>query len=179
MGTKEGLYGLLAEFNTVDGIKDAACETHLAGYRKFEAYTPFPVEGLPEAVGMKWSFVPFFSLGGGITGGLGGFFMCYYANMYDYPLNVAGKPLNSWPSFIPVTFELTILGAALATVLAELLLNRLPMPNHPVFNDPRFLRASSDRFFLCVEAEDPEFDLKKTREFLEKLTPHVVSEVEW
>ncbi len=142
-----------------------------------DAYAPFPVEGLPEALGRKPTRVPLIVLLGGIIGGLGGYFMEWYANVVSYPINIGGRPLNSWPSFIPITFELTVLGAALSAFFGSMALNKLPQPYHPVFNVPEFERASIDRFFLCIEAADPLFDLKTTRAFLEGMRPLSVSEV--
>ena len=136
-----------------------------------DAYSPFPVEGLAEALGHEYSPVPLFTLLGGMVGGLGGYFMEWYSMARLYPLNVGGRPHNSWPNFIPVTFELTVLVAALSAFVSMLVLNRLPQPHHPVFNVPEFRRASIDRFFLCIEAEDPKFDLNRTRRFLEELSP--------
>jgi hypothetical protein len=172
------LYGLMAEFENPNDLVAAARQAHEEGYRKMDAYTPFPVEGLAEALGFRHTRVPLIVLIGGLVGCAAGYFMQYYLSAIDYPLNVGGRPLNSWPSFIPVTFEMTILVAALAAVLGMLALNGLPMPHHPVFNVPRFALATRDRFFLCIEATDPKFDREATRYFLERLVPRVVSEVE-
>jgi hypothetical protein len=135
------------------------------------------VEGLSEALGLKRNMVPAICLIGGLTGGLGGFFFQYWVNVIAYPLNIGGRPLNSWPAFIPVTFELTILGAALSAVFGMLALNRLPQPHHPVFNVHRFTHASTDRFFLCIESRDPKFHLADTARLLEEVHAHHVSEV--
>lgn len=143
-----------------------------------DAYSPFPVEGLAEAIGFRRSRLPLIVLIGGIIGCVGGFYLQYWISVLDYPINVGGRPLNSWPSFIPVTFELTILAAALAAVFGLLALNRLPMPYHPVFNVERFEFASVNRFFLCIETRDPRFDSEKTRSFLEGLGAEGVYEVE-
>jgi hypothetical protein len=143
-----------------------------------DAYTPFPVEGLVEAMGHRRTWIPMFVLLGGAAGGAGGYFMQWYALAVDYPLNIGGRPFHSWPSFVPITFELTVLGAAIAAVLSMLALNRLPQPYHPVFNVPEFERASTDRFFLCLEASDPKFDHARTRQFMEQLRPIAVREVE-
>jgi len=172
------LYGLMAEFDTPDQLIEAAGRSHTEGYRYVNAYTPFPVEGLAEAIGFRRSGVPLLTLIGGLLGGLGGFSMQYWMSAVSYPLNIGGRPLNSWPAFIPVTFETTVLGAALFAVLGMLALNKLPMPHHPVFNVPRFARASKDRFFLCIEARDPKFDRARTAKFLENLKARDVSEVE-
>ena len=148
-----------------------------AGYYCMDAYTPFPVEGLAEALGSHGTRVPLITLIGGIVGGLAGYFFQYWVSAIDYPLNIGGKPWNSWPAFIPVTFELTVLGAALSAVLGMLALNGLPQPYHPVFHVPRFAFASRDRFFLCVQAIDPRFDYASTREVLQSLAPRAVSDV--
>ncbi len=175
---KPEIYGVMAEFDDHERIIEAARIAYEQGYRRMDAYTPFPVEGLAKALGHKKNAVPFFVLLGGVTGGLGGYFMEWFAMAVDYPLNIGGRPFNSWPSFIPITFELTVLGASLAAIFSMLALNRLPQPYHPVFNDPHFKRASLDRFFLCIEARDPKFDRVATREFLEGLHPSTVTEVE-
>ncbi|HXR09838.1 MAG TPA: DUF3341 domain-containing protein [Candidatus Acidoferrales bacterium] len=172
------VYGLLAEFKQPEQLLAAAKEARAAGYRRMDGYTPFAVEGLPQALGRRSTHVPLLTLIGGIVGGTGGFLLQYWAATIAYPLNVGGRPFNSWPMFIPITFEMTILGAALSAVLGMLALNGLPMPYHPLFNEPRFALASRDRFFLCIEARDPRFDLAKTREYLESLGPQAVMEVE-
>jgi hypothetical protein len=172
------LYGLAAEFTTPDDLLQATRRAREAGYRRLEAYTPFPVEGLAEALDFHRTHLPLVVLLGGIAGGLGGYLLQYWINVVHYPLNVGGRPLHSWPAFIPVTFELTILVAALAAVLGMLALNGLPMPYHPLFNVPRFAQVTRDRFFLCIEARDPKFDRQETRRFLEGLVASEVSEVE-
>lgn len=172
------LYGLLAEFDSQADILFAARSAYSQGYRKLDAYTPFPMEELSEAIGFHSNRLPLLVLLGGIFGGVGGYLMQVWAMEYSYPMNVGGRPLNSWPSFIPVTFELTILGAALTAVFGMLALNGLPMPYHPVFNVPRFVLASRSRFFLCIEARDPLFDLGKTRAFLKSLHAKDVYNVE-
>ena len=149
------IYGLMAEFDNPSALVAAAREAHAAGYRRMDAYTPFPVEELNEALGLGHTGVAALVLIGGITGALVGYLMQYYIAVIDYPLNIGGRPLHSWPAFVPVTFELTILCAGLFAVLGMLALNGLPMPHHPVFNAPRFALASRDRFFLCIEAADP------------------------
>ncbi len=172
-----GLYGLLAEFETPTALVQAVRQTREAGYAYMDAYTPFPVEGLPEALGFRRTKMPMLILIGGIVGALGGFALQYYCAVVSYPINVAGRPLNSWPSWIPVTFELTILIASLTAVFGLLALCGLPMPYHPLFNVPRFALATRDHFFLCIEAGDPRFDRAATNQFLTGLNPREVSEV--
>jgi Protein of unknown function (DUF3341) len=172
------IYGLLAEFENPDDLVAAARHAHEAGYRKMDAYTPFPVEELNEALGLGETWVPLLVLIGGVLGATLGYFLQYYISVIDYPLNIGGRPLHSWPAFIPVTFEMTVLVAGLFAVLGMLALNGLPMPYHPVFNVPGFSLASQDRFFLCIEANDPKFDRAGTLRFLEGLKPRRVSEVE-
>jgi hypothetical protein len=174
---EKALYGLMAEFKEHDELLEAAKRAYAAGYREMDAYSPFPIEGLAEALGHEYSPVPLFTLLGGMAGGLGGYFMEWYSMARLYPLNVGGRPHNSWPNFIPVTFELTVLIAALSALVAMLALNRLPQPNHPVFNVPEFQRASIDRFFLCIETEDARFERAATWKFMESLRPLQVSEV--
>jgi hypothetical protein len=174
---QKALYGLMAEFEEHDQLLEAARRAYVAGYREMDAYSPFPVEGLAEALGHEHSSVPLFTLLGGMAGGLGGYFMEWYSMAKLYPLNVGGRPHNSWPNFIPVTFELTILIASLSALVSMFVLNRLPQPHHPVFNVPEFQRATIDRFFLCIETEDPKFERAATWRFLEGLEPLNVSEV--
>ena len=173
------IYGVVAEFPTPHELIHAVEKTREAGYRRIEAYTPFPVEGLAEALALKRNNVPLITLIGGLTGGLGGFFFQYWVSVIAYPLNIGGRPLNSWPAFIPVTFELTVLGAALSAVFGMLALNGLPRPHHPLFNVKRFVKhAASDRFYLCIEARDPKFSLADSSRFLHGLKATHVSEVE-
>jgi ActD protein len=168
----------MAEFENPDALLAAARRAFDEGFRKMDAYTPFPVEGLAEAIGFHRTRVPLIVLIGGILGCLGGFCLQYWIAVIDYPINIGGRPLNSWPSFIPVTFELTILIAALSAFFAVLALNGLPMPYHPVFNVDRFELASRSRFFLCIEARDPKFDRDQTGKFLESIGSQGVYEVE-
>jgi hypothetical protein len=142
-----------------------------------DAYSPYPIEELHAALGARHTKLPLIVLIGGLTGGIGGYGLQYWSSVVAYPLNIGGKPLHSWPAFIPVTFECTILIAALSCVLGMLALNGLPQPYHPVFNVPRFALASRNRFFLCIESKDPTFDLDRTRRFLETLNPREVTTV--
>ena len=171
------IYGLLAEFDTPTELVVAARRAYEAGFRKMDAYSPFPIEELAEAIGMHSDRVPLVVLVGGILGGLGGYMMQYWIHVISYPLNIGGRPFHSWPAFIPVTFEMTILFAGLAGAFGMLALNGLPMPFHPLFNSSRFAFATRDRFFLCIEAADPKFDLVEVRRFLEALNPRSISEV--
>ena len=174
--TKENLFGLAAEFKSHEDLLRAAEESYAQGYRKMDAYAPFPVEGLAGALG-KRNRVPLMVLIGGIIGGAGAYYMMWYANVVSYPINIGGRPLHSWPAFIPITFELTVLCAGLTAFFGSLATCGLPKPYHPMFNLPEFERASQDRFFLCIEADDPIFDATKTREFLQRLGPQSVAEV--
>jgi hypothetical protein len=172
------IYGLMAEFEDPTALVTAAHRAYEEGYRRMDAYSPFPIEELSEAIGFHHTRLPAIVFFGGLFGCLAGFGLQYWVSVIDYPLNVGGKPTYSWPSFIPPTFEMTILFAALAAVLGMLALNGLPEPYHPVFNVNRFALATRNRFFLCIEAIDPKFDLEGTRRFLETLTPRNVSEVD-
>lgn len=171
------LYGLMAEFARPKELVVAAEKARLAGYRQMDAYTPIPIEELGEALGLRRTRLPILVFLGGLFGCIGGFGLAYWTQVFAYPMNVGARPFNSWPQFIPVTFETTVLGAALTAFVGMWALNRLPQPYHPVFNVPEFARASTDRFFLCIEATDPRFDLNGTRQFLEGLRPVGVSDV--
>ncbi len=172
------LYGIMAEFREPEQLLAAARAAYESGYRKMDAYSPYEVEGVAEAIGFEKTRVPLLVLLGGIGGALTAYFMQWYSATISYPLNVGGRPLHSWPAFIPITFELTILGAALAGVVGMLALNGLPKPYHPVFNAPRFLLASQTRFFLCIEADDQAFAAETVREFFLSLGAEAVLEVE-
>jgi hypothetical protein len=178
METKPPLYGLMAEFDNPTDVVEAARATYDAGYRRINAYSPYPIEELAEAIGFHSTRLPLIVLIGGIIGGLAGYGLQYYVAVIDYPLNVGGRPLHSWPSFIPITFEMTILFAALAAIFGMLALNKLPQPYHPVFNAERFALASRDRFFLVIEANDPKFDHDRATAFLQSLNPREVVDVE-
>jgi len=171
-------YGLLAEFHAPEEIVRAAEAVYAAGYRKVDAYTPYPMEEVLDALHLHETHVPKLALAGGLAGLVGGFGLQYWTSVIAYPLNIGGRPFASWPAFVVPAFETTVLGAALATVVGMLLLNGFPQPYHPVFNVKSFATASRDRFFLCVEARDPKFDAAKTRELLQGLGASEVSEVQ-
>jgi len=171
------VYGTMAEFDSVNALVDAANRTREAGYKKIDAYSPFPVEGLAEAIGFHHDEVPLVVLIGALLGGLGGYLLQYWISVVSYPVNVGGKPYHSWPAFIVVTFEMTILFGGIFAVFGMLALNGLPMPYHPVFNVPRFAFATKDRFFLIVFSSDPKYKRDEVRRFLDSLAPRSVSEV--
>lgn len=176
---RNGIYGVMAEFDEADQLLEAARKTYQEGYRMLDAYSPFDIEGLADAIGFHRSNVSLVFLLAGLIGCFGGFFLQYAIAVLDYPINVGGRPLNSWPAFIPITFELTVLCSGVAGFIGMLVMNSLPMPYHPVFNVPSFSAcASRDRFFLCIESRDPKFDLEQTTTFLRGLNPREVSEVE-
>jgi hypothetical protein len=172
------IYGLLAEFDDANALVEAAKRTHAEGYRKVDTFSPFPIEAAWEALHAEDRRVQLFVLIGGIIGCFAGFGLCYWTQVIAYPLNIGGRPFNSWPSFIPVTFETTVLFAAFTAVIGMIALNGLPMPYHPVFNVPSFSRASQDGFFLAIEATDPKFDRTRTFEFMKQLGAKEVNEVE-
>ena len=172
------IYGLMAEFPSADALIEAAHQVHEAGYQKVDAYTPYPIEAVSEALALPRSKVPLIVLIGGLLGGLGGYALQYWSQILVYPMNIGGRPFHSWPAFIVPTFECTILGAALSAVVGMIIINGLPQPYHPVFNVPRFALASRDRYFLVIEARDPKFDTDATRRFLAGLNASEVSDVE-
>lgn len=174
----ENLYGLLAEFDGPDELLKAAKDAYAEGYRNMDAYSPMPIHDLSESMGYDKHRIPTIVLICAILGACSGFGLQYWVSVIEYPLNVGGRPLLSWPSFIPVTFELGVLFSAFGALIGMLILNGLPRPYHPVFNVPNFERASGDGFFLCIEAEDPKFDISETRAFLESLKAKKVDDVE-
>lgn len=173
-----GPYGVLAEYETPEAVISAAKAARAAGYTSLDAYSPFPVEGLAEALEFRKNRIPAVVFVGGLIGGLTGYFMQWYSAVHSYPINVGGRPLHSWPMFLPITFEMTVLFAAFSAVFGMLGLNGLPRPHHPVFGAPGFERASRDRFFLAIFALDPKFDPDSVRAFLETTSPLRVSGVE-
>jgi hypothetical protein len=170
-------YGLMAEFDDPGALLEATRRAYEHGYRMMEAYTPFPVDGVAEALGFRRNGIAAVVLIGGLVGGLGGFLMQWFSAVIHYPVDIGGRPLNSWPAFIPITFEMTVLFAALAAVFGMLGLNGLPRPHHPVFNVPSFALASRNRFFLCLQSRDPLFDPERTLRFLEESNPKSISVV--
>jgi hypothetical protein len=177
MKPRTPIFGVMAEFQRPDEILRATRKARAAGYTDMDAYTPYAVEGLADELGLHRTRIPFVVLMAGLVGAAAGFYMQYHAMAVDYPLNVGGRPYNSWPVFIPITFEVMVLVAGFAALLGMLLLNGLPRPYHPVFNLPHFIEASQDRFFLCIEATDPKFDREGTRQFLAGLGASAVMEV--
>lgn len=172
------IYGLMAEFEKSEDLLAAAKRAYEAGYRRMDGFSPFPLHGLSEALGFRRTRLPLVTLIGGLLGGCGAYFMMWYACVRSYPINIGGRPLHSWPAFIPITFELSVLGASFAALFGMLALNGLPRPYHPLFNVPEFARASRDRFFLVIEARDPKFHIGETRKFMESLQPENVFEVQ-
>ena len=178
MPTETELYGVMAEFDTPEELIEAGRRAFAEGYRKMDAYTPMPVEGLSDAIGFRSSAVQTIVFCAGVLGATGGFMLCWWMTVVAYPHVVAGRPLNSWPAYIPITFESMVLISCLTALVCMLGLNGLPQPYHPVFNVTRFERASKDKFFLCIEAGDPKFDREETAAFLKSLDPREVMEVE-
>ena len=172
------LYGVMAEFENPTDLVAAARRVYSLGYRRINGYSPYPIEELSEAIGFTHTRLPLIVFIGGLVGAIGGFLMQYWIEVIDYPINVGGKPYNSWPAFIPITFEMTVLCAAFAAVLGMLVLNKLPQPYHPVFNHPNFALATRDRFFLAVEANDPKFNHGEVVELLKSLNAVSVNDVE-
>ncbi len=171
------LYGLIAEFESPETLIQALHSAQNDGYQKIEAYSPFPVDELGESLHVSQKWISGCALVGGILGGMSGIFLQYYASVIDYPLNIGGRPYNSWPAFVPVIFELTILGASIFTLLGLFIKNRLFQYDHPLFHIDAFKRASQDHFFLCLRANDPHFDLQNTSGFLKNLFPLSLTEV--
>jgi hypothetical protein len=175
--TDPTLHGLAAEYETPEELLAGAQKAQELGYRRMDAYTPFAVEGLEECLGTHGRGVSLITLLCGITGALTGYGMQTFAAVFDYPLNVGGRPLHSWPAFIPITFELTILFAAVGGVIGMFVLNRLPCPHHPIFDTPHFEERNAARFYLCIETSDPLFDAARTREMLSSTHPAHIWEV--
>jgi len=174
---KFNTYGVVAEFDNEHSVLEVALKASEAGYTVMEAYSPLPVHGLDEALGRKRTILPWLVFAGGTFGCLGGLFMQYWMSAVNYPWNVGGRPTFSWPAFIPVTFELTILCAALTTVIGMFALNGLPRPHNPIFNTPNFDRSTIDHYFICIEAKDPKFDEKEATEFLQSFKPEAVNTI--
>jgi Protein of unknown function (DUF3341) len=171
------LFGLAAEFETHADLVRAAETAYAHGYRKMDGFAPFPIEGLAQALGKRGAWLPLLVLLGGIVGAMGGYYMQWHANLIDYPINTGGRPLHSWPAFIPITFELSVLGGGLAAFFGAMFFSGLPRFYHPMFHLPQFERSSQDRFFLCIETQDELFDPAGTRAFLESLEPLHIREV--
>ena len=174
----ENAYGVMAEFETPEELLAASKKTYEAGYRRIDAFSPIPIHGLASAIGFHRTNLPILTFVCGLIGAICGYGLQYWVHVIDYPINIGGRPLHSGPSFIPVAFETTILFAGIGTFLGLWIRNRLPMPYHTVFNVPNFDRASQDRFFLCIESEDSEFETDETRAFLQSLGPVRVSNVD-
>jgi hypothetical protein len=172
------LYGVMAEFDNPTHLVTAARRTYEAGYRRINGYSPYPIEELSEAIGFTRNSLPLIVFCAGVLGGLSGFFMQYWMEVVNYPVNVGGRPFNSWPAFIPITFECTILFAAFAAVFGMLALNKLPQPYHPVFNAPNFALATRDSFFLVIEASDRKFEHETVTQFMQSLQPKDLVDVE-
>lgn len=173
-----GTYGILAEFENAEDLVRAAQEVRDHHYRKFESYSPYPIKELEEMLEDEWNPLPLIVLVGGLLGAATAWSMQTYIAIWDFPINVGGRPLYSWPSFIVILFELTVLVASIFSFIGMLRLSGFPRPHHPLFGIPRFKSVTSDGFFLCVEARDPLFNPKRTTELLEELNPLEVWEVE-
>jgi hypothetical protein len=174
------LYGLVAEFDSSEALIAATRRTREAGYRRLDAFTPFPVDEMVDVMEVRDFSIPLIMLVGAIVGAMFGFGLIYYGNVISYSFNIGGQPLYGWPTYVPITFECTVLICSFFGFIGMFVLNRLPQPYHPVFGVPGFEKASIDRFFLCIEARDPRFDAQETRRFLESLSPARVSEApEW
>jgi hypothetical protein len=171
------LYGIMAEFDTAEQLLQATRRAYRAGFRAMDTYTPFPVDGLDEALGVHSAAVPLIGLIGGMVGAATGYAMQFFVHAISLPINVGGRPFNSWPAFIPVTFEMGVLFSALSLLVGLMILNGHPEPYHPVFNVEAFARASRDRFFLCIEARDRQFEPAATRRFLQELGAREVADV--
>ncbi len=171
------LYGITGQFDSEENLVAAARRMIAEGFRQIDAFSPYPIEGLASIIRRERSLAPLLILMGGLTGAVAGYGMQLYAMGYYYPLNVGGRPLNSWPLFVPIAFELTVLFSAFAGVIGMLVLNRLPRIYHPLFSVPGFDRVSSDQFFLCIEATDPSFDERRVRELLQSLHSTAITEV--
>jgi hypothetical protein len=171
------LYGIMAEFDTATELVDAANKVRLAGYTHTDAFSPFPLHEIDEALGIRRSILPLLVFAGGITGALTGVALQVFVHYIDYPMNIGGRPYLSWPSFIPPSYELTILLAGFTAVFGMLFLNGLPRPYHPVFNVPRFALATREKFFLLIEAADPKYSYDEARSFMESLNPQEVFDV--
>ena len=179
MPVREGTYGLLAEFDTPTELVVAAKKAYADGWRRLDCYTPYPVEEAAEAINFHRNKVPLLTLIGGLMGLAAMFLLETWVSTLAYPLNIGGRPTYSWPAFIVPAYEWTILFAGLSAAFGMLALNGLPQLYHPLFNAPNFRDgASTDKFFLCLEAEDPRFSILETRAFLEKFAPVSVVEVE-
>ncbi len=177
--SRDPLYGLLAEFEQPEALVQAVQRSRERGFRRMETYTPFSIEALNEAMENPPNKIPLITLCGGIFGFCGAWVLQYYVAVFNFPINVGGRPLNSWPAFIPIMFEMTVLCAALSCFFGLWITCGLPRPHHPLFNAPQFQFASRDRFFLCIESADPLFSVGATRDFMYRLDPSSVSEVEW
>jgi hypothetical protein len=175
---EKNIYGILAEFDTPTQLVDAARQVRDEGYTKTDAFSPFPLHEIDEALGIKRSILPYLVFCGAVTGLLTGIGLQVFVHYIDYPLNIGGRPYISIPSFVPPSYELTILFAGFTAVFGMLFLNGLPRPYHPVFNVERFALATREKFFLIIEAEDPKFDYEETRSFMESLDAQEVFDVD-